>query len=84
MIRANEHQKPFVKLYNEEHLQDWYLGYSTHFECYVGWSDLDGPGRYKRMDTIEELRNLCKWFIGKEYKVLKVYQDNIDNHRQVR
>lgn len=69
----------FVKLTHPERLQSWFLGWSDHHKQYVSWSDCSfGPGSFKQMETIEELRSLFKWYKSKGYKLMNVYQDNID------
>lgn len=69
----------FVKVSHPDHLQSWFLGYSPHHQQFVSWSDSAyGPGLFKQMDTVEELRSLYKWFMSKGYELITTYHDNIN------
>ena len=80
MIKAHQHQFAFVKLTHPEYLQSWFLGYSNHFKQFVGWSDYDGPSEYKKLESIEELRGLYRWFINTGYVLSTTYNDNINTY----
>lgn len=77
IINANDHLISFVKLSHVDY-PSWNLGWSTYLKQFCSWSDSStGPGQFKQMDTIQELRNLYTWFLSKQYVNTMTFDENI-------
>ena len=55
MIKLSHTHREFVRIKRNHSV--WYLGYSLGYQQFVAWSHNNGPGTFKRLNSLDELRS---------------------------
>ena len=56
----------------------WYFGYNTKMKKFIAYSDTSGIATSaKIIDTLQELRDLMRWYLAHEWKKDRTWPENI-------